>query len=272
MYMIKYFVGDKTMRTSTPQQKERTKRVSKIMAAYSKSVKIATIKREIDKHLGFEFITTQAFSRWRKERNLPQVSTLLPMLSVESDLVKYFALNLLHVVFPENYPVDYTHLIPVPKVPIKKRKPAEERFWSKVEKSSPSECWEWKASRYKHGYGIFWWKKYGEQYAHRVAWILTFGPIPDGICVCHKCDNRGCVNPNHLFLGTVAENIRDRDAKNRQNKGEKMKSAKLSRDDVLKIRELHKAGVRYSELARQFSVTWSTIKSACDYTTWKHVV
>jgi hypothetical protein len=98
-----------------------------------------------------------------------------------------------------------------------------DRFWSKVEKGP--ECWEWKAGASSHGYGGF--KVAGQLLrAHRVAWELTYGPIPEGMVVCHRCDNPSCVRPDHLFIGTVADNNRDRSAKGRSAYGERNGSTK----------------------------------------------
>ncbi len=90
----------------------------------------------------------------------------------------------------------------------------EERFWSKVEKTST--CWLWKASMYPNGYGAF--KCYGKtRGAHRIAWEIVNGSIPKNLLVCHTCDVRACVNPDHLFLGSYKDNVQDMVTKQRYN-------------------------------------------------------
>jgi hypothetical protein len=98
----------------------------------------------------------------------------------------------------------------------------EERFWQHVDKSDT--CWNWTASTKPFGYGRFVTRnhyKQKEELAHRVSWELHYGPIPQGMFVCHKCDNPPCVNPEHLFLGTGDDNMKDRNSKQRQAKGER---------------------------------------------------
>lgn len=139
-----------------------------------------------------------------------------------------------------------------------------ERFWRRVDVREPDDCWEWTGSKSSNGYGGI--KVSGQdQYAHRVSWMLFHGSIPKGIHVLHRCDNPGCVNPNHLFLGTPADNAADRDAKGRQAKGERMGTAKLTPDKVLAIRE---SPLRQRELARMYGVDQSQISHIKHRESW----
>ena len=134
----------------------------------------------------------------------------------------------------------------------------KERFESKFVKTDG--CWEWLAYRFPSGYGQF--KIPGEEMrAHRVSYRLYVGDIPAGMCVCHQCDNPGCVNPNHLFLGTQADNIHDCRDKRRgvSPSGEKNGKIKLTDSQVLKVREKYKDGATQVEIAREFGVSRSGI-------------
>src|SRR3990167_11268090 len=108
-------------------------------------------------------------------------------------------------------------------------------FWSRV-RVSP-DCWIWTGTIYSTGYGIVWNRGHREG-AHRVAYALSIGAIPDGMFVCHHCDTPACVRPDHLFLGTHDDNMRDAFLKGRKARGESHGSAKLSCDDVEHMKRL----------------------------------
>ena len=143
------------------------------------------------------------------------------------------------------------------------------RFWSKVEKRAPEECWPWIGkSRHPKGYGSF--DKLGS-FASRVAYILTYGKIDDRkLFVCHKCDNPVCCNPFHLFLGTPAENTADAIAKHRR-VGERAGKAVLTDTKVRELRERLAQGELPRELAFEFGVERTAIKAIKAGKAWPHV-
>lgn len=159
----------------------------------------------------------------------------------------------------------------------RKRDPAL-RFWEKVQIRGPDDCWEWIAAHYPSGYGkmLVDGRVVG---AHRYSWMLHKGPIPRGTgahgwCVCHRCDNKRCVNPAHLFLGTHADNMADKVRKGRQGalRGERHSIAKLSDDDVRSIRHRYaEGGVTQTALAREFGVWPGTINYVIHRKFWTHV-
>ena len=143
-----------------------------------------------------------------------------------------------------------------------------ERFWKHVSKTES--CWLWSGAKLKSGYGAFNRGSAVVVTAHRFSFEMANGQIPDGICVLHRCDVKTCVRPDHLFLGTKADNIKDMYAKGRGNppRGERSPSAKLTEDQVRTIR----ADCRSPrKIAKQFDVARSTIRNIKKYRKWAHV-
>lgn len=140
------------------------------------------------------------------------------------------------------------------------------RFWDNTTKTD--QCWEWTGWRTgKMRYGAM--QVRGKILpAHRFSYIVHHGPIPDGLCVCHRCDNPGCVNPAHLFLGTKGDNNRDMMSKGRIRHGRK---AKLIPAQIQQIRKKYAAGCRQKDLAREFGVSPQNICMIVANATWKHL-
>lgn len=148
--------------------------------------------------------------------------------------------------------------------------PWKEKFWSHVKIEGPDDCWLWTGCLLGGGYGGFRVKAKTVR-AHRQSWILTHGEIPDGLYVLHKCDNRKCVNPDHLFLGTQQDNMDDMTLKGRQAKGESNGEAKLTAAQITQIRHYHKCGNSQRTIARLFGVNQRTIGGVIRHETWGHV-
>ena len=154
-------------------------------------------------------------------------------------------------------------------------RPLVERFWEKVDRRGPDECWPWTASMDKDGYGrISRGAPSGRMLkASRASWELHYlRPVLAGQCVLHTCDNPPCVNPRHLFLGTQLENTKDRDAKRRQAQGEKQGAAKLTEEKVEEIRRDYVRGSRthgQPALARKHGVSHAAIGYIVRGESWK---
>jgi hypothetical protein len=152
--------------------------------------------------------------------------------------------------------------------------PIENRFWTKVEVRGEDECWPWIAGmRNSDNYGCVRYEDRVEA-AHRVAWRLSRGPIPDGLQVLHSCDNPRCVNPKHLFLGTNNDNVQDKVRKGRSYRacGEQSGTHKLTNDAVREIRRKYAQGeATHKQLAREFGVVEGTIGFVLREETWKGI-
>lgn len=170
-------------------------------------------------------------------------------------------------------------------------------------------CWTWTGSVIGSGYGRCS-SKFGSRYAHRALWILHRGQIPEGLFVCHSCDNPRCVNPSHLFTGTQKDNIADMLSKGRNGaktkpekiargnrngsrtkperlrrgsnhhsqlkpecvaRGERHGSAKVTEEDVREIRLLYAGGLSCGQLSKMFGITATPVGKIVNRITWKHV-
>ena len=155
-----------------------------------------------------------------------------------------------------------------------------ERFWEKVNKTEGG-CWLWTGAISRNGYGNMGCKideKQRSVQAHRLSWFLHLGEIPTGLCVCHHCDTPSCVNPDHLFLGTMKDNMQDAQRKGRmsnscgQLRGEAHYRSKLTATNVVEIRTRYRPTiVTMPMLASEYGVSRSTIKAVVRRENWKHL-
>lgn len=188
------------------------------------------------------------------------------------------------------------------------RRTPEERLWRRVERRTPAECWLWTGARDVFGYGVIGLggRQDGLMLTHRLSWTLHFGPIPDDLCVLHRCDVPACVNPAHLFLGTRAANNHDMAAKGRQRivvrtgdahwtrrrpdaiprgeqhwtyrqperrvRGVANANARFTDAEVVVLRQRYaQGGVTIRELAREQGVAKSSMGALLHGQTWRHI-
>lgn len=157
------------------------------------------------------------------------------------------------------------------------------RFWRKVDLNGPvpehaphlGPCHVWTGAR-RNGYGALVVgynakKQPVKEGAHRLAWMAQNSPIPDGLFVCHKCDNRLCVRADHLFLGTAQDNNADRVSKDRGIKGGQVNTCKLTEDQVKEVVRLYSSGVLQKELARMFGIAQANVSAIVRGASWKHL-
>lgn len=156
--------------------------------------------------------------------------------------------------------------------------PIIKRFMSKVDVRGDDECWPWKAGKDRDGYGRF---QLNDTWtaSHRIAYFLRHKKLPtqntqgEKLLVCHTCDNPICVNPNHLFLGTHLDNVRDSIAKGRRAdmKGVNNPGSCLSDHQIIRIRELAHNKIPYKEITRIFGICKATISQIVTRKLWNHI-
>jgi hypothetical protein len=149
-------------------------------------------------------------------------------------------------------------------------KNTEDDFWRRVSIVTDDECWIWLGKPKMNGYGDMVLNGKHEL-VHRISWILHFGDIPNNLWVLHHCDNKLCVNPKHLFLGTIIDNDIDRHNKGREAKGESHGMSKFTNADVLMIRKLRGDGYTLAEIGNMFGSNKGQISKICLHRLWTHI-
>lgn len=148
--------------------------------------------------------------------------------------------------------------------------PIDERFWAKVQKGEDGGCWLWTGAK-NQGYGVLQRREIGRVVsAHILSWERHNGPIPNGMCVLHRCDVRACVNPGHLFLGTRADNAADMTSKGRSLRGSRQPNSKLSENDVARIHCLRTEGLTHKAIASRVGVGRPCVSRILSGHSWTH--
>lgn len=157
----------------------------------------------------------------------------------------------------------------------------EKRFWQKVNKDGPvpahvphlGKCWTWiSVIKKKKGYGVLY-RLRKELLAHRISYEIFNGEIPTGLLICHKCDNRSCVNPDHLFAGTQKDNIQDSLSKGRMlgPRGTKNGANKLTESQIIEIRTMRTSGATLVAIAGKFGISFQHVGAICSGFKWSHL-
>lgn len=142
----------------------------------------------------------------------------------------------------------------------------DDRFWTKVKKGSPLECWEWQANKNNKGYGMFsLGSLLGKKLAHRLSYADAKGPIPPGTVIRHTCDNPACVNPEHLVAGTQKQNMEDAAWR------ERLANTRLTTEQVISLLKDYVAGVPRKELCRRYGIKERSLSSYTDGKAWTHL-
>lgn len=171
----------------------------------------------------------------------------------------------------------YSHYKRTGRLDGRRVKPLSERLWARVGQGSPDDCWEWRGYVHPTGYGQIGYdhKKGNVIHTHRAAWIVTHGEIEDGLWVLHKCDNRLCCNPDHLWLGTPKDNTQDMMSKGRRRKavqvvrGVDVRQAKLTDETVRAMRA--EPPMTFKALGAKYGVSAATANKVILRRTWDHV-
>lgn len=157
------------------------------------------------------------------------------------------------------------------RTPIAITETQAKNFRSKIVSKTSGECWNWGASFNNMGYGVFGVSGKLTALAHRVAWTLRNGEIPDGLFVLHRCDNPACCNPDHLFLGTQKENLADCVSKGRTAMGERNGTAKLNEEKVIKAVKLRDSGLSHKKIGAVMGVSRQAIGMILSGERWNHI-
>lgn len=146
-----------------------------------------------------------------------------------------------------------------------------ERFEEKYILEPNSGCWLWSGGLNEKGYGRLKFANGRSVYAHRFSFELKYGPIPESLCACHKCDTPSCVNPEHIFVGTRGDNNSDSKSKGRSAIGDKNGCVKLKEKDVKHIRFLMQLGLTQRDVASAYEVSQATIQHVSNHKSWSHI-